>query len=97
MMGGQHTPAGFVGPHNMNLSYLIFGYDATIRYENLFRIQFDYAMRSTDRENPAGGGMVSRENVGGYYIESELLLTSCMSVIGRYDSQAHKRLRHGSL
>ncbi len=95
LMGGQQSPVGFVGPNNANLGYLIFGFDATFHYENLLRIQFEYAMRSTDRVNPAGGGMVSRENVGGYYVESELFLTSYISLLGRFDSQTHNAFDTG--
>jgi hypothetical protein len=72
------------------LHYTIYGYDLQARYKRLFRCQFEYARRTSDRLGILGAGPeVFREAVGGYYIEAEARpWEKCrVSALVRYDYQ----------
>ena len=46
-MGGQYNSDQGIGPNHDGLSYWIYGADATYRWEDILRIQFEYARRDT--------------------------------------------------
>ncbi len=94
-MGGRHSPTAFGGRRNRNLDYSIYGLDATFHYDDLLRVQFEYAIRSTDRFNRFGNRGIVSEHVAGYYVEAELLLTAGVSVLARFDSQSYNALDTG--
>ena len=72
------------------LNYLIFGFDAVARYENLLRFHFEYAQRNTDfipPVTPPAPSVMAVEKVCGYYFEAEgrLRNDSKFSLLGRWD------------
>jgi hypothetical protein len=72
------------------LYYTIFGFDVQARYKRLFRFQFEYARRETDRFGIVGAGpSVFLESVSGYYVEAEARpWDKCRaSLLTRYDHQ----------
>lgn len=91
VIGGRFNdkPSSDAYPGGQN--YLIYGFDATARYENLLRFQFEYAQRNTDfLVDPAAPplpAVTSVEKVCGYYFEAEgrLRNESKFSVVGRWD------------
>jgi mono/diheme cytochrome c family protein len=86
-MSGEFTPTGGADPSGQKLNYWVYGYDAVLRYNDIFRLQFEYARRNNDR---IVAGDVTRDHVDGYYLESELLLHRVhrISLLARYDSQS---------
>ena len=92
-MGGQFNPDSGSGPDHTALDYWIYGADATFRYEDIFRIQFEYAQRDNDLfffGFPNDAKLLGR--VGGCYVESEVLLNRCwhLSFVTRYDMQVSR-------
>lgn len=92
IVGGQFSPSGGSGPANEDLYYQVYGWDATFRYQDVFRVQCEYARRDSDRigESFADMGPLRlRDKVDGYYIESELLVSRryLISLLARYDWQ----------
>ena len=93
IMGGQFNPDSGSGPDHTALDYWIYGADATFRYEDIFRIQFEYAQRDNDLfffGFPNDAKLLGR--VGGCYVESEVLLNRCwhLSFVTRYDMQVSR-------
>ena len=83
--GGQFSDSPLVdAPTPMR--YLIYGFDLTARYKDLFRFQAEYARRNSDRFD-ADSGVTVREYVQGYYLEAECRPAegSPVSFLGRYD------------
>lgn len=80
------------GPRNQALYYRIYGFDLQAHYENLWRVQFEYADRDTDRIVNLPGLLSAREHISGLYVEGEARLrkTSKFSVLGRYDTLYHR-------
>lgn len=80
------------GPRNQALYYRIYGFDLQAHYENLWRVQFEYADRDTDRIVNLPGLLLAREHISGLYLEGEARLrrTSKFSVLGRYDTLYHR-------
>lgn len=80
------------GPRNQALYYRIYGFDLQAHYENLWRLQFEYADRDTDRIVNLPGLLLAREHISGLYVEGEARLrkTSKLSVLGRYDTLYHR-------
>jgi hypothetical protein len=72
------------------LHYTISGFDLQAHYKRLFRCQFEYARRSSDRQGVlASGSGVFLEAVAGYYVEAEARpWDKCrVSALARYDYQ----------
>ncbi len=82
VMGGRFSD----NPGLQRLNYLIYGFDAVARYENLLRFQFEYAQRNTDTLPAAD---IFTEKVSGYYFELEgrLCNESKLSALARWDHQ----------
>jgi cytochrome c5 len=94
IMGGRFNPDTGVGPLNEGLNYLIFGADAVYRWKDIFRFQFEYAQRNSDRFDTLPNSFqptVFNEHVSGYYFEAEWLVLpeEHISLFARYDSQFH--------
>lgn len=91
-LGGTFSPTGGSGPAGARMEYHLFGADASFRYGDRFRFQFEYARRSSDhlRGNPAAP-VNAPDVVEGYYAESELRLIDFLntSLLFRYDWQRH--------
>lgn len=92
VIGGRFNDNPLTGTYPGRQNYLIYGFDATARYENLLRFQFEYAQRNTDflvsGPPPPGNPIVAGlEKVCGYYFEVEgrLRNESKFSVVGRWD------------
>jgi hypothetical protein len=92
--GASFTTGRFDNPNTSGvpggLFYTIYGFDLQARYKRLFRCQFEYARRDSDRFGilPNGPGVFS-EAVHGYYVEAEARpWEKCrVSLLARYDSQ----------
>lgn len=91
---GRFNPDALAGPANPPMNYNLFGVDALFRYEDLLRIQFEYAERDTDRFGAIPAPAFFRERIGGSYLEGELLLSRewKLSLYGRYDNQLRSSL-----
>ena len=89
IMSGQSSPIGGLGNVPREFNYLIYGYDAVFRYEDILRVQFEYARRDSDRIVGDPVQIFTRDRVLGYYLESELLLSrdQGISFVARYDRQ----------
>ncbi|MBO0700748.1 MAG: hypothetical protein J2P46_20290, partial [Zavarzinella sp.] len=83
--GGQFSDAPLTDAPRP-LRYLIYGFDLAAQYHDLFRFQAEYARRNSDRFDPDSGVLV-REYVHGYYLETECRLEegSPVSFLGRFD------------
>ncbi|HQU41188.1 MAG TPA: hypothetical protein PK867_00190, partial [Pirellulales bacterium] len=103
-IGGQHLRLGAsvtggsfntsaASPTNQVLNYLIFGADATFRWKDRLRVQFEYAQRNSGRVGTVPANIFT-ERVGGLYLEGELLVSRHwnMSLLARYDSQSTQSL-----
>jgi mono/diheme cytochrome c family protein len=84
--GGQFNDTPFAGSFAGPMRYLIYGFDLTARYKDLFRFQAEYARRNNDRFDTNNNVLV-REHVQGVYAEAECRLVekSPLSFLGRYD------------
>lgn len=89
VMSGQSSPTGGLGVAGRDFNYLIYGYDAVFRYEDILRVQFEFARRDSDRIVGDPVQIFTRDRVLGYYLESELLLSRDhgVSLLARYDRQ----------
>ena len=94
IMGGRFNDNLGDGPNGRGMYYWIYGADATYRYEDILRVQFEYAQRDTDRFVNLPNQLFTRERVGGCYVEGELLLSRKykISLINRYDMQARNSI-----
>jgi hypothetical protein len=93
--GASYTTGRFDDPNASGvpggLKYRIYGFDVQARYKRLFRCQFEYARRDSDRSGIlATGTGVFSEAVAGYYLEAEARpWDKCrVSLLARYDSQS---------
>jgi len=92
--GASYTTGRFDDPNASGvasgLNYTIYGFDLQAHYKRLFRFQFEYARRDSDRFGilPNGPGVFS-EAVAGYYMEAEARpWDKCrVSALARYDYQ----------
>lgn len=86
---GQSSPSGGIDGVSDKLYYRIYGYDATYKIPSLFRMQFEYAHRESDRAAPEPDAFRVRDRVAGYYLEGEYYsqMFSRLSYIMRYDCQ----------
>jgi mono/diheme cytochrome c family protein len=91
VMGGRFNGDNGAGPQNEGLNYLIFGGDAQFRWKDVFRLQFEFAQRQSDRYGGTPTPTVFSERVWGYYLEGELLIwrKRHISLFARYDWQMH--------
>ncbi len=94
IMGGRFNPDSGAGPLNEAMNYLIFGADATYHWKDVFRFQFEFAQRNSDRFgnlpiNPQA--TVFTEKVSGFYLEAEYLVLpkEHVSLFARYESMYH--------
>lgn len=94
IMGGRFNDNLGDGPNGRGMYYWIYGADATYRYQDILRLQFEYAQRDTDRFVNLPNQLFTRERVGGSYVEAELLLSRKyqISLINRYDMQARNSI-----
>jgi cytochrome c553 len=94
LMGGRFNDNTGSGPNARGLYYWIYGADVSYRYKDIFRLQFEYAQRDTDRYVNLPNQLFTRERVGGCYVESELLLSRKykISLLNRYDMQARNSI-----
>lgn len=100
IMGGRFANFPNAPPVDSSLTYMIFGADLTLRYQDLIRIQCEYAQRNTDRVlDPAvypalPALIIDRERVGGGYVEAEALISRKykISALVRYDDQVRNAL-----
>ena len=90
---GQFGPPSGVGPLSQSLNYMVYGWDATFRCSDRFRLQFEYARRDSDRISFADLANVRRvrEGISGYFVEAEYLLCrgeqQQLSFVCRLDQQ----------
>jgi hypothetical protein len=84
--GGPYNQNAGIGPNMQGLNYLIYGADCTYRWEDIFRIQFEYAQRDTDIFL-FSNNMTTQNHISGCYLEEEVLLHRCwhLSFVSRYD------------
>ena len=87
LMTGNAAPTGGIGPAGDALNYRLYGFDAVFHYQDLFRFQFEYARRDSDRL--VNTTTLTRDHVSGFYLEGELLLwrAAGLSLLARYDQQ----------
>lgn len=91
VIGGRFNDSPVSGAFPGRQNYLIYGFDAVSRYENLLRFQFEYAQRNTDflvtAAAPPVPAITAVEKVCGYYFEAEgrLRNDSKFSVLARWD------------
>ena len=90
-IGGRFNDKPVSDDYPGRQNYLIYGFDATARYENILRFQFEYAQRNTDylaaAAAPPIAAVTSVEKVSGYYFELEARRCneSKFSLLGRWD------------
>ena len=96
LIGGRFNSDAGTGPLNQGMNYTIFGLDATFRWEDVWRIQGEFAQRDSDRFGnlPMGPSLFSERFSGGY-LQAEYLVSrqKHLSLFGRYDTQ----LTHSAL
>lgn len=86
-MTGRYNGLGSVGPNAAGTSYSIFGADATFRYEDILRVQAEFAQRNTETFIDQPGQAFGTDRVRGGYVESELWLFDNLSLLCRWDLQ----------
>ena len=94
VMGGRFNPDSGTGPLNEAMNYLIFGADATYRWKDVFRLQFEFAQRNSDSFGllpNAPQFTVFTEKISGFYAEAEYLVLpdEHVSLFARYESMYH--------
>jgi hypothetical protein len=97
-VGASLTGGRFDDPNTAvvprGLYYTIWGLDVRAQYKRLFRCQFEFARRDSDRVGTLANGSLGRlsDAVYGYYVEAEARpWEKCrVSLVGRYDSQTHR-------
>jgi len=89
--GGRFNSNAAFGSTPPVLDYQIFGFDVQARYEDLIRVQAEYARRDSDRMVGLPGIPVSTDHISGFYVEGELRVycKPRVSVLARYDGQDH--------
>lgn len=86
-MAGRYNGLDGIGPNASGTGYSLFGADATFRYEDLLRVQAEFAQRSTETFIGAPGQTFGTDRVRGGYVESELWLFDDLSLLCRWDLQ----------
>ncbi len=94
LMGGRFDSYPGFNPQQGSLNYVIFGADATYHWEDVLRVQFEFAQRNSDRFDTLPGNAqasVFTERVSGFYLEAELLVLrqEKVSLFARFDEQYH--------
>ncbi|MFO1064613.1 MAG: hypothetical protein U0892_12185 [Pirellulales bacterium] len=90
IIGGRFSSNDGVGQFNQGMNYMIFGLDSVFTYQDVLRIQAEFAQRDSDRFGALPNGpALFRERYSGGYLQSELLLSRRrkISAFFRYDSQ----------
>ncbi|MCH7686272.1 MAG: hypothetical protein IH899_06285 [Planctomycetes bacterium] len=90
LMSGKHNAIadGASGPFDKNLNYNLYGFDLTMRIKDVFRVQVEYASRSTDRFVFAPSIRRVDEELWGIYIEGGLRIHESprIELVVRYDT-----------
>lgn len=90
MIGGRFNSDAGTGPLNQAMNYTIFGLDATFRWDDVWRIQGEFAQRDSDRfGNLPAGPSIFQERFSGGYLQAEYLVSrkKHISFFSRYDTQ----------
>ena len=84
IVGGQFN----VHSDEHEMGYEIVGADATLRYQDRLRVNFEYALRNSD---VSVADRVEDEEVSGFSLEGELRLRSAphVGLVARYDTLRH--------
>jgi hypothetical protein len=95
VMGGRFDSIPSFNPQQQAQNYVIFGGDVSYHWEDVFRVQFEFAQRNSDRFDILPGNAqatVFTERVSGFYLEAELLVLpkERVSLFARYDEQYHE-------
>ena len=88
VMGGQFNDHSGAGPLDRELDYSIVGADIGVHLDDRLRVQFEYALRSSDRIVALPGKFVSGEEVSGFSVLGELRVCSSprVGLVARYDT-----------
>jgi hypothetical protein len=90
LMTGLHSAIadGATGTFDKNLNYNLYGFDLTMRIKDVFRLQVEYASRSTDRFIFSPSIRRVDEELWGIYIEGGLRIHESprIELVVRYDT-----------
>lgn len=88
--GGRFNVDEGTGTLREGMDYLIYGADAVFRWQDILRLQFEYAQRDADRLGNIPAPTMFREHISGCYAEAEMLVSRCwqLSLLARYDAQS---------
>lgn len=89
IIGGQSSPTDGIPDIADKFYYKIYGFDAAYTIPNVFRLQFEYARRDSDRGADLPDPVRITDEVRGYYFESEYWFPFCkqLSFLARWDVQ----------
>jgi cbb3-type cytochrome c oxidase subunit III len=87
--GGRFNPNGGLGVFAAPLNYQIFGFDLSAHYEDVVRVQAEYAQRDSDTLTFMPRLPITTDRNSGYYVEGELRVYEQprVSLLVRYDGQ----------
>lgn len=90
LMSGRFNDLADAGPAAIPLFYQVVGADVSYRWEDNFRLQFEYALRQNNRINFAPTAERIEEDIDGFYVESELKICEKpkVGVVARYGEQS---------
>ena len=90
-MTGQFNETGGGGILGRDLNYDLIGADVTVRYQDLVRLQAEFAQRNSDRVIFPQSS-VEDEEIQGFNFEGEVRIHDKprISMVGRYDMMEHK-------
>jgi hypothetical protein len=90
LMTGRLNDRGESGPTAIGLFYKVVGADITYRIEDDFRLQFEYALRRSDRLLFGAVPEPELEDTDGFFVEGELKFCEQprVAVLARYDEQS---------
>jgi cytochrome c2 len=89
IIGGQSSPTDGIPDIADKFYYKIYGFDAAYTIPNVFRLQFEYARRDSDRGAELPDPVRITDQVDGYYFETEYWFPFCkqLSFLARWDVQ----------
>ncbi|HVJ69837.1 MAG TPA: hypothetical protein VM510_17800, partial [Caulifigura sp.] len=87
LMSGRFNGPEGTGPGGRAMQYSLIGADATFRYQDIFRLQAEFAQRNTDNFVNQPGMLFGTDKVNGAYVEGELWVTRPLSLLLRWDLQ----------
>ena len=90
-MAGRLNDDSGTGILDRQLDVELIGADLTYRYQDIARVQVEYAKRSAERFLFLPGKLLDNEKIDGFNVEGELRLSEKprISLIGRYDRIGH--------